>query len=138
MVRSEVSKKNKYYISKNRFYELRYFCRQYITWKKAIDVIDGYSTNPEYAEVINRYTKCVHGDPTARAAELRCKYVANIELIERIAKETDPIIGNYILHAVSHGLSYDKIRARFDIPCSKDTYYDLYRKFFYLLDIARD
>ena len=33
MERAEVSKKNKYYISKHRYYELKHFCLQYKEWE---------------------------------------------------------------------------------------------------------
>lgn len=32
-IRAEVSKNNPYYISKNRYYELKYFCLQYKEFK---------------------------------------------------------------------------------------------------------
>ena len=39
--RAELSKKNPYYISKHRYYELKHFCRQYDEWKRALVRIDG-------------------------------------------------------------------------------------------------
>lgn len=33
--RAELSKKNPYHIPRYRYYELKYFCRQYDDWKKA-------------------------------------------------------------------------------------------------------
>lgn len=134
MVRSELSKKNKYWIEKHRFLELRHFCRQYNHWKAIVRIIDGYSTSPEYAQIRSK----IHGDPTAKAAVLRAKYSDRMTLLEDVAKKTDPVIGNYILEAVSEGISYDHLNARKQIPCGKDVYYDLYRKFFYLLDNARN
>lgn len=35
--RAELSKKNPYHIPRYRYYELKYFCRQYDDWKKAPD-----------------------------------------------------------------------------------------------------
>lgn len=32
---------------------------------------------------------------------------------------------------------YDFLKSRLDIPCCKETYYDLYRRFFWLLDRER-
>ena len=34
-VRPELSKKNRYWISKARYYELKHFCLQYPGWRKA-------------------------------------------------------------------------------------------------------
>lgn len=34
VLRSELSPKNKYYIAKHRYYELKHFCLQYPEWKQ--------------------------------------------------------------------------------------------------------
>lgn len=39
-IRPEISKKNRYWIDKHRYYELKYFCLQYPTWKKAHSSLD--------------------------------------------------------------------------------------------------
>ena len=44
----------------------------------------------------------------------------------------------YILKGVTEGWSYDILKARSNIPCCKDVYYNLYRRFFWLLNKARD
>ena len=46
-------------------------------------------------------------------------------------------LGNYILKAVTEGVSYDCLRTRLDMPCCKDAYYNLYRRFFWLLSMER-
>ena len=58
-------------------------------------------------------------------------------MIEQTAKDTDLGLWDYILKAVTEGVSYDYLKARLDIPCCKDVYYELYRKFFWLLNKAR-
>ena len=100
-VRPELSKKNKYYISKHRYYELKHLCLQYTMFKKE---------NPE--------------DNRAR-------------IIEQAAKETNNELSDYILLGVTVGYSYNILRVRYSIPCCQETYYNLYRKFFWLLDQAR-
>lgn len=133
MERAEVSKTNKYWIEKHRFYELKHFCRQYRYWKKVVAQIDGaakVSYNP-------KVSKSGYNDPTPRAAFMRELYESKIKLLERIADETDPVISSYILKGVTEGKSYDIINANETIPCSRDEYYKLYRKFFWLLHKAR-
>lgn len=129
----ELSQKNKYWIERHRYYELKHFCLQYRTWKKARAAIDGMR---EYG-FEGGFVHTVPGDPTAKAAEARLFYTNRIEMVERVAKETDPIIGEYILIGVTQGASYDILNARLPIPCCKDSYYDLYRKFFWLLSKER-
>ncbi len=100
-VRPELSKKNRYYISKHRYYELKHLCLQYSSIKKE---------NPEDSRT---------------------------KLIEYAAKNTDEELMNYILIGVTVGCSYNILRVRYNIPCCQDTYYNLYRRFFWLLDQAR-
>ena len=49
-VRSELSKKNKYWIERHRYYELKHFCLQYPIWKKAYAALDGFSKRPDDME----------------------------------------------------------------------------------------
>lgn len=44
-IRPEISKKNRYWIDKHRYYELKYFCLQYPTWKKAHSSLDSNVNN---------------------------------------------------------------------------------------------
>ena len=77
------------------------------------------------------------GDPTMEYAMRRVYYAERIDLIEKIAKEADKYLYEYILRAVTEGLSYTYLKTRLQIPCSRDMYYDRYRRFFWLLSEAR-
>lgn len=68
-------------------------------------------------------------DSTGETAVDRTYYSIRTELLEKVAKETDDVIGNYILKGVTEGWSYDILKARLNIPCCKDIYYELYRRF---------
>ena len=133
MERAEVSKTNKYWIEKHRFYELKHFCRQYRYWKKVVSNIDGMVNQPTGEKV----STSGYSDPTVRAAFLRELYESKIKLLERIAYETDPLVSSYILKGVTEGKSYDVMNTLETLPCSRDEYYRLYRKFFWLLHKAR-
>lgn len=135
IVRSTISKRNPYWIEKHRYYELVHFCLQYSSWKKMRDSIMSYASRP--IEDISIASGII-SDPTVRCVEEREKYDSKIRMLSDIAFETDPVIGKYILKAVTEGLSYDALNARDTIPCCKDVYYNLYRRFFWLLDRARD
>ena len=135
-IRPELSIKNKYYIDKHRHYELKHFCLQYPNWKRTYAEIDKGST------AVSNFNKVPVGnlpcDPTCKRATAKVRLSKRIELIEKIAKETDDYICDYILKAVTEGLSYTYLKSRLDIPCGKDMYYDRYRRFFWLLNKARD
>ena len=134
-IRPALSCKNKYWIDRHRYYELKHFCLQYSSWRKAYIALDGLSGRP-CEQNPAAHTKTV-SDPTARCAEAKLFYSERMELLKKVAHETDYDLQPYILKAVTEGLSYEHLKAQANIPCSKDVYYDLYRKFFWLLSKAR-
>lgn len=132
-IRPEISGKNENWISKHRYYELKHFCLQYKEWKEELRYLDGMPVGANDIFV----TSSDIPDPTWRTAELREYYSSRIEMVERAATETDPYLGDYILLGVTEDLSYEKVRARYTIPCCKDIYYGLYRRFFKKLSSIR-
>lgn len=135
LIKPIISEKNKYWIDKHRHYELKHFCLQYPTWKKKYAEFE----NPEMSlSMIERIpTSNLPGDPTARRAILKAMYAEKIDLIEKTARETDQYLCKYIVKAVTEELSYTYLKSRLDIPCSRNTYYDRYRRFFWLLSNSR-
>ena len=135
IIRSELSTKNPYWIEKHRYYELKHFCLQYNIWKKAYFALDGLYTKSTNLFVVSNKKK--NGDPVCKCVENRSYYFDKIKLIEKIAFQTSPELSKYILKGVTEGWSYDILKARLNIPCCKSTYYDLYRRFFWLLNYER-
>lgn len=134
-IRPELSERSKYWIEKHRYYELKHFCLQYPLWRKAYSGLSSVST-VRY-DITGSVKTNVINKPVETCAELGIFYLDRMDLVERTAKETDPILSDYILKAVTNGVSYDYLKARLEIPCCKDTYYDLYRRFFWILDKER-
>lgn len=136
VIRAQISEKNKYYIDKHRYYELKHFCLQYNEWKKAYAACN---ESIVFASQIDRMPSSSQpSDLTAKYAIKKAQYGEKIKLIEKIAKEADEFLYPYILKAVTEGLSYTYLKARMDIPCGRDMYYDRYRKFFWLLSEHRN
>lgn len=135
-VRPELSKKNKYWIDKNRFYELKYFCLQYPLWKKAYELLDGIHICSYDLTKSAKSNQVV--DITGHCVEERSIYFERIQAVERAAIEADPYLASYILKAVTEGHSFTYLKTRLEIPCSRDTYYDRYRRFFWLLSNLKD
>ena len=132
-IRPELSGKNKYWLEKHRYYELKHFCLQYPTWKKARENIDSFNRPQEDMTIFSNTNS--HSDPTARCAVARAFYSERMEMIEQtaIAADADLYVG--ILRAVTKGESFEYLKARLEIPCGRDMYYDRYRRFFWLLSI---
>jgi hypothetical protein len=136
VVRPEVSEKNPYYISRERYYELKHFCRQYPVWKKAYCALDSLSRRPADLELSSKTGQ--RGDPTARCAEAREYYLHRIEMVEQCAQDASPDLAKYIMNYVTKGDGYSVLKMRDNIPCCKDVFYDAARKFYWLLSKVRE
>lgn len=98
--------------------------------------LDGYASGVTKESM---YTKSnIPSDPTYKLVEKKITYYDRIKLVEQNAKDTDIELSGYILKGITEELSYTALKTKFNIPCSKDTYYDRYRRFFWLLDKTRD
>ena len=135
-IRPELSKRSKYWIPRHRYYELKHFVMQYPEWSERVKYIDSMVRAKN-----DGFPLCKElSDNTAKAVELREQYNKNIAICNEAITKVYPenyIIGNYILLAILEDKSYDKMRAKYDIPLGKDVWYELYRKFFWLLARAR-
>jgi hypothetical protein len=135
LIRPKISEKNKYYIDKHRYYELKHFCLQYNEWKKA------YADCNEsiiFANNIERQSSSnIPSDITAKYAIKRAYYADRIKIVEKAALEADEFLFQFILKGVTEGLSYTYLRTKLGIPCGRDMYYDRYRRFFWILSKSR-
>lgn len=136
VIRAKISEKNKYYLDKHRHYELKHFCLQYPEWKRSYAEFSDVNITSSSFERLP--SSNLPGDPTAKQAIIKASLIERIKMIEKIAKEADEYLYDYILKGVTEGLSYTYLKSRLDIPCGKDMYYDRYRRFFWLLSKARD
>ena len=134
-IRPELSVNNKFYVEKHRYYELKHFCLQYPIWKKTLSALGGCKYGRSDISV-TRPDGSV-SDPTADFAEEKIFYSERISMIERTADQTDHELSDYILKGVTEGVSYEHLKAKLNIPCCREKYYELYRRFFYLLSIER-
>lgn len=128
-IRPELSKNSKYWIPRNRYYELKYFCLQYQDYKDA------------YHECITNKSENVRGqrifaDPTGNLSVYRDRIITKMKHIEQSAMATDPELASYILEAVTTGASYTYLSTVKRIPCCRNVFYDRYRRFFWILDAS--
>ena len=134
-IRPEVSRKNRYWIERHRQYELKHFCLQYPQWKKAYIELEGYFRSNNLNAVSSSYGYIT--SPVETIAESRLYFLDRMRMVEHAAEEASPDLWKYLLIGVTEGLSYEHLKARLEIPCGKDLYYDIYRRFFWILDKAR-
>lgn len=135
VIRPELSVKNKYWIDKHRYYELKHFCLQYAAWKKTYAALNELVISSSTFE--REPSSNLPGDLTAKYAIRKAYYAEKIKMIEKAALDADEELYVYILKAVTEGLSYTYLKSTLEIPCGKDMYYDRYRRFFWLLNELR-
>lgn len=129
--RATISQKNKYWIPKFRYLELKNWCLQYPDWKKDLASISELKTHSQIFPSGN------FSDSTLATVLMRDKFLVNITLLEDIAKQADDFLAPWIIKGVTENISYDYLHLKLDMPTSRDTYYDRYRRFFWLLDQKR-
>lgn len=129
-IRAELSTKNKYWISKHRFYEIYHFCLQYNEWKDEYQSLDGLRA----VDYNGMPSGVGNANPTAVLAERRAELRSKMELIEQTALEADGEICQYILKAVTNeGITCAYLKQVMGMPCERDMYYDRRRKFYWLM-----
>lgn len=131
----QLSNKNKFKIEKFRYLELKNFCRQYGIWRASENALTTLSQrNPDDIPVRATATE----NPVERVVNAAEVYRNRIKLIECCVYWAAPEIDEYLLKGVTEGLSYDILSARYNIPCSREYYYQRYRMFFWILNKRRD
>lgn len=134
-IRSKLSKKNRYWIPPERYYELKHFCLQYPDWKREYLAVDPMAHEFEQSEKLSATNQVE--DRTALCAERKIECSQNMVLVEECCEKADPFLARYIFKAVTSNLGYTYLKSRLGMPCSKDMYYDRYHKFFWHLSNAR-
>ena len=132
-IRAKISAKNEYYISKHRYYELKHFCLQYDEWKRAYNLLEP-TTTTNWEEHGSHETG--FSDHTAEIAIQRL-YLRNcIDLVEGTARAVTDLHKELLL-AVTKGYSYETVQAICNVPCCREVWYGIYRRFFWELDRSR-
>lgn len=117
-------------ISDKRYMELKAFCEQYPEWKdklkhqkhtvKSIGISD--------APLAARIT-----DQTQALAMEHIELEKKCKMIEQTAIEADADLYSYIIQSVCYEAPYKYLQCH-GIPCSRASFYDARRHFFYLLN----
>lgn len=131
----ELSVKNPYYLPKNRYYELLYFCRQYKDYENKIDRIRRSSVSRSIMKFDPNY---IPGDSKVERDAIELELLTSkLDLIDNTMRIADPELYSYMHLAITEGKTYEWLEMNKNIPCCRNTFYDRYRRFFWLLDKAK-
>ena len=127
-----LSTKNPYYLTKHRFYEVYHYAMQYQEWKDEYRTTEQTMRGIAYDGV--KVKSSGSGDELERVAIRLTELSEKIEMLEAVARETDKDLSEYILRGVTdEQVTYNYLSMVLHIPCSRNTYYSLRRKFYWLL-----
>lgn len=140
-MKKTLSKKNPYYISKERRLELEHFCKQYHEWKQQLRCMTGDISS----SIINITPDSRVTDRIERTIELREELVHKIEIVEQAARMVVDCKGvklcnalsNDILYSAVNGVKYSVLSANKRVYCGERQFYEYLRQFYYILGILR-
>lgn len=116
--------------------ELIHFCRQYDDWKKEIRRLRREETT--HAVDYKRQRDSGTGNPTEKAAIKIERISRRVDMVEETAKETDAMLARYIIMSVTKRVTFQTLRTKHNIPCSKNTFTKLRHEFFWRLDKKKE
>lgn len=129
-------KLGKYGISGKRFKELCGFCEQYPDWKKELDN-HAYISAVQYGDD-TKPSNHDDSDTTAKHALRMLKYKRNVDLIEKVAKESDSEYWEYLIKAICYEVPINYLINVEHMGLSASAFYERRRYFFYLLDMEKN
>ena len=122
----------KYVISKSEFLSAKYYALRYKEWVSEMELVTDTVRAITYDGDMVQGSGT--GNPTEQLAIRRAELTHKIRNIEDSAREADEELCKYILIAVTEeDMTFDKLRRMTGIPCGKDLYYHLRRKYYYIL-----
>ena len=118
-------------ISRERYYELLHFCRQYPEWKKSAASLLGtsaqrYSTEAHAAGTVS--------DPTERAAVKRETYLRRIQIVDMAAINAGDKWCDTLIRNICYGVPLAAIDPIMMPTSNRNAYFAMKKKCFVLLD----
>ncbi len=125
-----MSEKNEYYLPKEEFLTVLHFSLQYPHWVKELqqepDTSKAITYDGEKVQTSGGY------DAAAETAMRRYMLEKKKKLVEDTAREVAPEIYDYLILSVAYGWTFWQLQGK-GMPCSKNTFYTLRRRFYYEL-----
>lgn len=127
--------RSKYYIPKERYYELKHFCLQFPIWEDAYNHLNECSLTND---------SLVRNEINMKVEEVATAKVYYISLMEIVADAVlsatnDKVITSWLFEGVTRGKSFDQMELENGYsPCSRSEYYNTYKEFFYYLSLRRN
>ena len=131
-----LSAKNEYQLDNAAFYHAYYFALRYPTFKDMLEEMGDGSRGLSYDSQ-------PHGSANKSSLEnlaiKRSRVSSRIDLIESSCRLADAELYPWLIKAVTNkDVGYEYLRYQLGIPCSRGTFYNRRRKFYYILSNKLD
>lgn len=123
-----LSEKSKYYLPKETFLTVVHYCKQYPLWDEELSAMTDTSKAITYDQ--DRVQVSPDSDPTSELAIRRAGISKKKDMVDDTAKRVAGRIWKWLLLGVCYDYPYYYL-AEHGIPCGKDLYYKLRRRFYY-------
>lgn len=129
-------KSNKYWLTNSAFYQAYYFALRYQEFLDTLEEMGDGSRGLSYDSQ-------PHGSASKSSLEdlaiRRSRVSSKVDLIESACRLADADLYPWLLKAVTNNdIGYDYLYYQLGIPCSRGTFYDRRRKFYYILSHKLD
>lgn len=121
------SKNSKYYIPKETFLTVVHYVKQYPMWVEQLSTMDG-SKAITYDQ--DRVQTSPNPDTVANIAIKRAAISEKKDKVDRVAKLVGGNMSKWIIKGVCYDMPFYQLQHH-GIPCGKDLYYKLRRRFYY-------
>lgn len=122
------SKKSKYYLPKETFLTVVHYCKQYPLWDAEMETLARTMKAVTYDQT--RVQTSHDSDPTEEAALRLSEVGKKKDVLDDIARGIGGSMSKWIIRGVCYDMPYYKLLQE-GIPCGKDLYYLLRRRFYY-------
>ena len=123
-----LSTKNEYHLPKETFLTVIHFCKQYPYWIDELKALTDTSKAVSYDNDL--IIASADSDPTSTLAMKRAELSRKKELVDDTAKATAGDLWEWLVLGVCYDRPYHYLLHR-GIPCGKDLYYKMRRKFYF-------
>ena len=145
-MRQRAEKKGKYKLSKHEFYTAMHFALQYKDWQRELRTMSDTSKAITYSDMPKGN---INPDPTGDLVEKRERLKDKVLLVERSARTAvygdimgrmcvpevrDKIVLMLLRGVTEEGVTYDTLRVSGDMPCCRNVYNRMKRRFYYILN----
>lgn len=105
-----------------------HYCRQYPEWVEQLEALTDTARAIRYD--VDHVQTSNDSDPTSDLAMRRAEISRKKEMIDKLAVEIGGIMAKWLIRGVCYGDPFYQLKHD-GIPCGKDLYYLLRRKFYY-------